>query len=54
MMSKEQHKLLRLEVRVLELEEQLGDLIFFLNDAMKMRKSLNTGIIQPDIDRLLP
>ena len=53
-MAKDMNKLLRLEIRVYELEEQLGDLVFFLNDAMKMRKSLDIGVDQQDIDRLLP
>ena len=53
-MKTDLNKLVRLECRILELEEQVGNLIFFLNDAVKMRQSLDLGIDQQEIDRLLP
>lgn len=53
-MKKDLNKLMRLECRVMELEEQVGNLLFFLNDAIKMRRDLDLGVDQQEIDRLLP
>ena len=48
------HNIMHLQLRVKELEEQIGDILFFLNDAVKMRKDLDLGVDQQEIDRLLP
>lgn len=47
-------KVVLLEARVLELQEQLDEVIFFLQHAIKLRKAMDMGVDSSEIDRLLP
>jgi hypothetical protein len=43
-----------LEYRILQLERQLDEVIGFLHNAIKMRKEIDIGQDDDNLDRLLP
>jgi hypothetical protein len=46
--------IITLEYRIIQLERQLDEIVGFLHDALKMRKQLDLGIHDDNLDRLLP
>jgi hypothetical protein len=46
--------IITLEYRIVQLERQLDEVVNFLHDALKMRKQLDRGMNEDNIDRLLP
>lgn len=46
--------LITLEYRIIQLERQLDEVIGFLHNAIKMRKEIDMGQDDDNIDRLLP
>ncbi len=46
--------IITLEDRIIQLERQLDEVINFLHNALKMRKQIDLGIDDENIDRLLP
>lgn len=49
------HKnMITLEYRIQQLEKQLDEVVGFLNEALKMRKQIDLGQDDQELDRLLP